>query len=100
MPPSRQDAAVHQGVQRLDAAVHHLGKSGHFGDADDGKSRGFECPRRTAGRHELETARGKTARELDEAGLIGNAQERSRHGNRAHVGAILPIDLDKCLTAI
>ena len=32
---ARQDAAVDRRVQRLDAAVHHLGKAGHVGDAGD-----------------------------------------------------------------
>ena len=30
-----EDAAVDLRVQRLDAAVHHLGKAGHVGDVDD-----------------------------------------------------------------
>ena len=40
----------------------------------------LEGARGAAGGDELEAASGKTARELDEAGLVGNAQERSGHG--------------------
>ncbi len=36
---AREDAAVDLRVQCLDAAVHHLGKPGDVGDADDGKAR-------------------------------------------------------------
>ena len=76
---------MHLGVQCLDAAVHHLGKSRHVGDADDGQSRGFERLRGAARGDELETALGKTARERHEAGFIGNAQERSGHEGSVHI---------------
>ncbi len=63
---SCEDSAVDQRVQRLDATVHHLGKTGDVGDPEHRQSRGFERPRGAAGGHELEAAIGKTARELDE----------------------------------
>ena len=75
----REDAAVHQRVQRLHAAVHHLGKAGDVGDADDRRGRPAQRPRGAAGRHQLEAAGGEAARKVDEAGFVGNAEQGSWH---------------------
>ena len=75
----REDAAVHQRMQRLHAAVHHLGKAGDFGDPNDGQSRLLKGPCGAAGRNEVETARGEAARKVDEAGFVRNADEGSGH---------------------
>ena len=57
-----QDAAVERRVQRLHAAVHHLGKAGEVRDARDGQAGVGQGTRRAAGRDELEAAGGEAAR--------------------------------------
>ena len=69
-------------MQRLDAAVHHLGKAGDVGDAGDRKSGVGERARRAAGRDQLEAARGEAAAQIDDAGFVGNAQQGSWHNGR------------------
>ena len=76
---AREDAAVDRRVQRLDAAVHHLGKAGDVGDVRHGQARVGQRRRRAAGGHELDAAGGEAAGEIDQAGLIGNTQ------NCAHI---------------
>ena len=78
--PPRQDAGVDGRVQGLDPAVHHLGKPGDVGDADDRQPR---CGKRRGGapcRHELDTESGETAAKIREPGLVRNAQ------NCTHIG--------------
>ena len=58
----REDAAVQRRVQRLHAAVHHLGKAGDVGDAGHREAGIGERARRAAGRDQLESARGEAAR--------------------------------------
>ncbi len=79
MIASREQTAVNERMQRLHAAVHHLGKSRDVGDAGDGQSRGGQRFRGAAGRHELEPAGGETAAELHDSGLVRNTQKGSRH---------------------
>jgi len=47
----RQQAAMHLRMQRLDAAVHHLGKTGQLGDIDDLEARVLERLGGAAGRN-------------------------------------------------
>ena len=61
---ARENAAVNRRVQRLDAAVHHLGKTGELGDADDREARGGQGARGAAGGHELESAGREAARPI------------------------------------
>jgi len=61
----RQDAAVDLRMQRLDPAVHDLGKAGvcrDLGDRDAGRAQGLGG---AAGRQDLDVARRKGAAELD-----------------------------------
>ncbi len=76
---AREDAAVNRRMQRLDAAVHHLGEAGERRDTDDVESRCGQHTRGAAGRHEFEPAGGEAAREFCNAGLVGNAQQGSWH---------------------
>ena len=73
--PPGQDAGVDGRVQRLDPAVHHLGKAGDVGDVDDrqafGRQRLRGAARWTPARHRA--PRGRAA-ERREAGLIRNTQ--------------------------
>ena len=86
----RQQAAMHLRVQRLDPAVHHLGKAGEFGDIDDCKPRVLERLGGAAGRNELDPVAGKRLGESDQPGLVGYRQQgagdaarMAAHGARA-----------------
>jgi hypothetical protein len=57
-------------MKRLDAAVHHFGKTGDVGDAYNGKTRLLQRFGGPAGRYELEAARGQSSSELDQAGFV------------------------------
>ena len=64
-----QDAAVNLRMQRLDPAVHHLGKPGdvgHVGDRQPGLGDGL---RRAPGGDELDPSGGEAAGEVDQAVL-------------------------------
>jgi hypothetical protein len=71
-----EQGAVHGGMQRLHAAVHDLGKAserGHLGHGEAGRG---ERARRAAGRDQAKAQRGELAGELDDAGLVGNREQR------------------------
>ena len=76
---AREDAAVDLRVQRLDPAVHHLGKAGDVRDVGDRQPGLGDGLRRSAGRDELDAAGGEPAREVDQPGLVRNTQ------NCAHI---------------
>ncbi len=71
----REQTAMDGGMERLDAAVHHLGKAGHFryvGDIEPGRD---QRQPRAAGRNDLDAVIGERPRKLDQAGLVGNGNE-------------------------
>ena len=72
----RKYAAVNFGMQGLDPAVEHFGKTGvigHFRHADAAVPQQFGG---AAGREQRDAETGQSARELDEPGLVGNAEQR------------------------
>ena len=72
-----EDAAVDLRVERLDPAVHHLGKAGvggHLADRDAGL---FEMPPRAAAGEDFDARRHQPPGELDQARLVADADERS-----------------------
>ena len=71
----RQQAAVHLRVQRLDAAVHHLGKAGELGDVEHLEPGVVERLGGAAGGDELDAVAGERLGEIDEAGLVGDRQQ-------------------------
>ena len=74
----REQAAVHLGMQRLDAAVHHFGKAGELGDVEHGNAGIGQRLARAAGGNELDAVRGQRAGEIDQARLVGNGEEGAR----------------------
>jgi hypothetical protein len=72
----REQAAVHPWMQRLDAAVHDLGKPGHFGNLGDRNARLRQHRPGAAGGEDHDAALGERAREVRKAGLVGNGEER------------------------
>src|SRR5262252_922448 len=88
MIATRENSAVNVRMQRLDPPVHHFRKAGDVGHADDREPRVGERPRGTAGRNNVEAARGKSTRELDDAGLVGNAEQGSWHKGKSPVSSL------------
>src|SRR5262245_27869625 len=82
---AREDAAVQRGMQRLDAAVHHLGEAGDVGDVRDAEAGVAQRARRAAGRDELETPIDEGTPEFDDTCLVGYAQQRSWHKRQSPV---------------
>ena len=71
----REQAAMHLGMQRLDAAVHHFGKAGQLGDVLDLQPGLGDRLRGAAGRDQLDAVAGQRLGELDQAGLVGNGNQ-------------------------
>jgi len=61
---SAEDAAVNFGVKRLDAAVHHFGKSGVLGDVADGDAGVGQVTACTASAEQLNAERRELMREF------------------------------------
>src|ERR1700733_940957 len=61
-------------MQRLDAAVEHLGEAGEFGDVLDGDAGIAQQLRRASGGDEFDAEAGELAREIYESGLVGDAE--------------------------
>ena len=76
----REQAAVDARVQRLHAAVEHLGKAGDLGHFGDGQAGLGEQLGGAAGGQQLDAGAVQFARELDDAGLVGDG-EQGLHGN-------------------
>ena len=74
----REQAAMDLRMQGLDPPVHHLGKAGEIGDVADLKPRLDEGAMRAAGRDQLDAEGGEAACEIDEAGLVGDGNQRPR----------------------
>ena len=70
-----QDAAVDFGMEGLDAAIEHLRKAGELGDVEDGEAGFAKCAGGAAGGDELDTVCGQLAGEVDEACLVGDAEQ-------------------------
>ena len=80
-----EQAAVHERMKRLHAAVHHLGELGHIVDRRDGNARLGDDLGRAAGRDDLRAELlGKRPGELDDAGFVGNRYEHALHFRIAH----------------
>ena len=69
-------------MERLDPTVEHLGEAGHGGHVGDRQSGLAQRPCRAAGRDQLEALGDQPSRELDQAGLVGDREQRPpRHGD-------------------
>ena len=62
-------------MQRLDAAVHHFRKSGQFADVEHLESGIAQRHAGAAGRNQLDAEAGQCAREVDDAGFVGDGNE-------------------------
>ncbi len=73
-----EDAGVDGGVEGLDAAVEDLGEAGEVGDGLSGDAGGVEGVVGAAGAVDLDAEVGEATGEVDESGLVGDA-ENSLH---------------------
>ena len=69
-----QEAAVNLRMQGLDAAAHDFGKAGVLGHFLDGNTVAHQELGGAAGRQQLDAAFLQLARELDDAGFIGDTE--------------------------
>ena len=74
-------------VERLHPPVQDLGEAGDVGDVADREPGLGEGARGAAGRDELDAELGERAGEVDEAGLVGNGDQRPPH--RDAVGRVV-----------
>ena len=83
----RQQAAVDRRVQRLHAAVHHFGKARQVGHVAHGQPRLPQRLRGAAGGQKLDPPARQSAREVDQAGLVGNGNQRAaKRDGAGHAG--------------
>src|SRR6266511_5872098 len=85
--PAGKDAAVHFRVQGFHAPVEHLGKARDLGDVLHPEARLPEQLRGPAGREDLHPQGGEPLGEVNDAGLVVNADERAM--DSAHVVSLM-----------
>ena len=83
MVTAGEQAAMHLGVQRLHAAVHHLGETGDLLDREDGNAGLAQRVGRPASRHDLPVEGGELAGEVHEAALVGDREQRPHQASAA-----------------
>jgi hypothetical protein len=84
-----QQAAVDDGVQGLDPAVHHLGKLGQVRDVLDRDAGRRDRRLGAAGRDQLDARRVQHLGRLDQAGLVGDRQQGALGGDEIGGGRIV-----------
>ena len=72
---ARQQAAMHLGVQRLDAAVEHFGKAGDLGHLGHGQALVGQQLGGAAGGNQLDAQRVQGLGEFDDAGFVGDGEQ-------------------------
>ena len=77
---SREQSTVHGGMQRLHASVEHLGDAGDVADIARREAGVAQRAGRATGRDDLPPELGEPARELDDAGLVGDGDEGAHQG--------------------
>ena len=80
---------MHARVQRLHAAVEHLGKTGQFADVFDRQAGFAKRLCRAAGRNQLYTEARERLCKLHEPAFVGHAQQRA--ANRLRAISIAPV---------
>ena len=70
-----ENAAVDVGVQRLDAAVEHFGEAGHVGHVAHRQAGVGQRLARAAGGNQLDVEGGQAAGQVEQAGLVADAEQ-------------------------
>ena len=76
-----EDAAVDDGVQRLDPPVHHLGKAGEVRHIFHRQAGVGDRLAGAAGRDQLDAKANQRGGRLNQAGLVGHGNQRALDGN-------------------
>src|SRR5262249_23514386 len=84
-----EDAAVDARMQRLDAAVEHLRKASHVGNVAHRQAGVGQRLARAAGGDQLDVEGDQAAREVEQAGLVADAEQGAANGTEGH-GLVLP----------
>ena len=74
----REQAAMHLRMQRLDPAVHHLGKAGQLGDIDHREAGIAERLGGAAGRDQLDAVAGQRASRMSIRPVLSETESRAR----------------------
>jgi hypothetical protein len=82
-----EQAAMDQRVQRLHAAVHHLGEAGDVGHVAHLQAGIAQGAGGAAGGDQLHPALGETGGEFDHAALVGHRQQRAPDRHLGHIPA-------------
>src|SRR5205807_6188551 len=78
----REDRAMNFGMQRLHAAVHHLGEAGDVGHVGDGQAEVAKELGGSAGAQQLDLEfLVQRLGKVGQAGLVGNTQQRAPDGD-------------------
>jgi hypothetical protein len=72
----RQQTSVHPRVQGLDPAIHHLREAGDLSHVDDREAALIKRRGGAARRKEVDAKWFEGTRQIQEAGLVGNGEER------------------------
>ena len=78
-----EEAAVHHGMQSLDAAIHHFRKFCQLAHIFDRNTRRRNRAMRAARRDKFDAALMQSFRLVDEAGFIRNGEQRALDGRKA-----------------
>ncbi len=81
----REQTAMHHRVQRLDAAVHHLGKVGDLRNVAHRKARIAQRLGGAAGGDQLHAMRRQSGAEFGQAAFVGDGKQRALDRNVGHV---------------
>ena len=76
----RQDAGMHFRMQGLDASIEHLREAGVGADLGDLQARVLQHLRGAAGGQQRDTEARQATRNLDDSGLVGDADQRLSGG--------------------
>ena len=76
-----QQAAMHLGVQRLHAAIHHFGKTGEVGNVAHRQTGVAQSLGRAAGRDQIHTLFRQRPAQLDKARLVRNRKQGAADGD-------------------
>ena len=88
----RQQPAMHIGVQRLDPAIHHFGKSRHVGHVADRKPRRPQPGRGSTRGNQFNPQRRQGPAQVDQPGLVGNGNQRAADMDEVGHRVFLAVD--------